>query len=107
MSHDQIFLLQGCVMITSAADIFSPLCVSTGIPLPSSSTLIVLSLFMVIDIFYSGKELRRWRYRLLKYHMVKPRAVISVTNVHSSLFLTAHSPLSTLIDSAPRIGCFF
>ena len=27
-----------CVMITSAADFFSPLCKSTGIPLPSSST---------------------------------------------------------------------
>ena len=31
------------VIITSAADIFSPLCMSTGIPLPSSSIVTVLS----------------------------------------------------------------
>ena len=35
----------------SAADIFSPLCISTGIPLPSSSTVTVLSLLIITVIF--------------------------------------------------------
>ena len=40
-----------CVIITSAADIFSPLCISTGIPLPSSSTVTVLSVLIETVIF--------------------------------------------------------
>ena len=37
--------------MTSAADFFSPLCMSTGIPLPSSSTVTELFLCIVTVIF--------------------------------------------------------
>ena len=38
-------------MITSAADFFSPLCISTGIPLPSSLTVTVPFEFIFTKIF--------------------------------------------------------
>ena len=40
------------VIITSAADFFSPLWISTGIPLPSSFTVIVPSWLISISIFW-------------------------------------------------------
>ena len=90
-------------MITSAADIFSPLCISTGIPRPSSSTETVLSEFIDTVIFLqcpanaSSIELSITSKTI--WCNPDPSSVSPM--YMPGLFLTASKPFNTFMASAP------
>ena len=72
-------------MITSAAERPSPLCRSTGMPRPSSSTVTVLSVWIVtsIDRAVAGLRLVDRVVDQLEDHVVQTRGVVGVADVHA------------------------